>query len=185
MPDEASRRTGPRPSLPGCGKARTSGKKEPAVGLEIERKFLVAGDGWRALGMPERYRQGYLCRGTAVVRVRIAGERGRLSVKGKNIGPVRREFEYEIPVAEAEEMLAELCDGPIIDKCRTTLVWEGSRWEVDEFFGDNQGLILAEIELSHPDEAFARPPWLGAEVTDDPRYYNSNLALRPYRTFRG
>lgn len=154
------------------------------MGVEIERKFLVTNDDWRALGTPERYRQGYLCRGAAVVRVRLAGSRGRLSVKGENIGPVRREYEYEIPADEAAEMLNTLCDGPIIDKFRTTFVWQGSRWEVDEFLGDNQGLIMAEIELSHPNQTFQRPPWLGLEVTDDPRYYNSNLAVRPYPRFR-
>ncbi len=153
------------------------------MGLEIERKFLVVGDEWRGLGVPVRYRQGYLCRGEAVVRVRLEGDRGRLSVKGKNIGPVRREYEYDIPALEAEEMLAELCSGVIIDKCRTTFVWSGSRWEVDEFEGDNLGLIMAEIELPGPDEPFEHPPWLGEEVTEDPRYYNSNLALHPYKDF--
>ncbi len=148
------------------------------MGVEIERKFLVQGDAWRTLGTPERFWQGYLCRGTAVVRVRLAFGRGFLAVKGENVGPVRAEYEYEIPPAEAEEMLETLCHG-VIDKWRTSFVWHGSRWEVDEFLGSNQGLVVAEIELSDPEQSFVRPPWLGLEVTDDPRYYNSNLALNP------
>ena len=153
------------------------------MGIEIERKFLVVGDGWRrGEGVP--YAQGYLNRDPSrTVRVRIAGARAFLTVKGISQGATRQEFEYEIPVADARQLL-ELSDGPVVRKTRRLVEHAGSTWEVDEFEGDNAGLVVAELELESEAQAYARPDWLGREVTDDPRYYNSNLATNPYRNWR-
>jgi CYTH domain-containing protein len=149
------------------------------VASEIERKFLVQGSGWRA-GAGVRICQCYLNRDKArTVRVRMAGEQAFLTIKGQNRGATRAEFEYEIPVADAEQLL-KLSDGPLIEKNRHKVVHEGSMWDVDDFLGDNAGLVVAEIELTSEDQAFARPSWLGKEVTGDSRYYNSNLATHPY-----
>lgn len=151
------------------------------MGIEIERKFLVAGEQWRhgALGIP--YAQGYLSRGTGrTVRVRLAGSDAFLTIKGPVTGISRAEFEYPIPQQDAREMLP-LCDGPIVQKIRFKIPHEGHVWEVDEFEGENAGLILAEVELQSADEAVALPPWIGEEVTGDARYYNSNLAVNPFR----
>jgi CYTH domain-containing protein len=115
--------------------------------------------------------------------VRLAGDKGFLTIKGVVSGTSRAEFEYEIPVADAEQLL-ELSDGPIIQKNRHVIVHDGSTWEIDEFLGDNSGLVLAEIELTAEDQPFSRPPWLGDEVTHDTRYYNSSLASHPYRHWR-
>ncbi|MET0534894.1 MAG: CYTH domain-containing protein [Steroidobacter sp.] len=152
------------------------------MGIEIERKFLVDGEDWRQ-ATPLRICQGYLNPDAdRTVRVRIAGERAYLTIKGRSRGATRAEFEYEIPVADAEQLL-RLCEGPILEKHRHVLEHAGSKWEVDEFHGDNQGLIVAEIELESADQTFARPRWLRAEVTDDPRYFNSSLSKQPYRTW--
>jgi len=150
------------------------------MALEIERKFLVRGDDWRtADGVP--YRQGYLNRDKQrTVRVRIAGEKGFLTIKGVSTGATRVEFEYEIPVTEAASLLM-LCDGPLIEKTRHRIPLGAHVWEVDEFHGDNAGLVVAEIELGSEDEVFERPDWVTVEVTEDARYYNSNLAVRPFR----
>ena len=148
---------------------------------EIERKFLIAGDGWRGLAEGVVYRQGYLCSGPErSVRVRIAGDHGYLTVKGATIGATRNEYEYEIPLVDARDMLDTLCPQPQIEKKRYTIVHQGSTWEIDEFFGPNRGLIVAEIELEREDQPFTRPAWLGAEVTGDPRYYNAMLCSNPY-----
>ncbi len=153
------------------------------MGYEIERKFLVQGEGWRA-GARQRLCQFYLNRDKErTVRVRIAGEQAFLTIKGATRGATRAEFEYEIPLRDAQQML-ELTDGPILEKVRHVLVHEGARWEVDEFLGANAGLVVAEIELQSPDQPFSRPSWLGREVTHDPRYYNSNLAGHPYDTWQ-
>jgi CYTH domain-containing protein len=150
------------------------------MGIEIERKFLVVGDGWRQ-GEGTRYSQGYLNRDAQrTVRVRIAGEHAFLTVKGISKGATRSEFEYAIPANDARQLL-ELADGPVIEKVRRIVEHEGSRWEVDEFFGDNAGLVVAELELESEAQAFERPQWLGREVTGDSRYYNSNLAAHPYK----
>ena len=150
------------------------------MGIEIERKFLVVGDGWRH-GEGTRYSQGYLNRDAQrTVRVRIAGERAFLTVKGISKGATRSEFEYAIPADDARQLL-QLADGPVIEKVRRIVEHEGSRWEVDEFFGDNAGLVVAELELESEAQAFERPQWLGREVTGDSRYYNSNLAAHPYK----
>jgi CYTH domain-containing protein len=149
---------------------------------EIERRFLVTGTEWRQAG-GVRFCQGYLCRGEArTVRVRLAGEKAFLTIKGPTRGASRAEFEYEIPVADAEQLL-RLCDGPVIQKIRHVVVFSGFRWEVDEFLGDNTGLIVAEIELEREDQPFERPGWVGPEVTADPRYRNSNLGPKPYSTW--
>jgi adenylate cyclase len=153
------------------------------MATEIERKFLVEGAGWRQ-GDSVRLRQGYLNRDSRrTVRVRLAGAKAFLTVKGVPQGVTRAEFEYEIPVADAEQML-KLSDGPIVEKNRHVIVHDGSKWEVDEFLGDNAGLVVAEIELTSEDQPFSRPPWLGREVTRDPRYSNSNLAAHPYKQWR-
>ena len=150
--------------------------------LEIERKFLVSGHAWRSADAV-LYRQGYLNRDKQrTVRVRIAGDRAFLTIKGVSSGATRVEFEYEIPVSEAAQLLT-LCDGPLIEKTRHRVTVGGHVWEVDEFHGDNDGLVVAEIELGSEDEAFARPEWVSVEVTEDARYYNSNLAVRPFRTW--
>jgi adenylate cyclase len=151
------------------------------VGVEIERKFLLAGEGWRALGQPVLLRQGYLSsQRERVVRVRIEGEQGWLTIKGGNVGPTRGEWEYPIPLADANELLDQLCEQPIIEKFRRRIEFAGKVWEVDEFLGANQGLVVAEIELTSEDEQFGKPDWAGAEVTADPRYYNSSLVRFPY-----
>lgn len=153
------------------------------MALEIERKFLVTGAQWRRPDA-QRLSQGYLSRDKQrTVRVRIAGEQAFLTIKGETRGATRAEFEYEIPVTDAEQLLA-MCEGPLVEKLRHVLVHAGHTWEVDEFLGDNQGLVVAEIELASEQAPFDKPDWIGREVTDDPRYYNSNLAVEPYRSWR-
>lgn len=151
------------------------------MGTEIERKFLVKGDGWRGRAAGISYRQGYLSLGPiGTVRVRIGGDQARLSIKGPSRGAARAEYEYPIPLADAEEMLATLCVQPIISKTRYRIEHEGFVWEVDEFAAENAGLVLAEIELQDEAEAFPLPDWVGEEVTSDPRYFNSYLTQHPY-----
>jgi len=150
--------------------------------LEIERKFLVTGDGWRAQAHKRiAMRHGYLTElnAPASVRVRVEGDIGKLNVKQAVVGMSRAEYEYTIPAAEAEEMIATLCRGLIL-KTRHYVNHAGHLWEVDEFEGDNAGLIVAEIELASEDERFASPDWLGREVTAERRYYNNALASHPY-----
>ncbi len=149
------------------------------MAIEIERKFLVVGEAWRAA--PAVYFcQGYLNRSKErTVRVRVAGELGYLTIKGATTGASRAEFEYEIPLEDAKQLLA-LCDGPLIEKYRRKISHEGMLWEVDEFLGDNQGLVVAEIELESEAQAFIKPDWAGVEVTADARYYNSNLSVQPF-----
>jgi adenylate cyclase len=154
------------------------------VGVEIERKFLVRGEAWRALGQPVLLRQGYLSSDPArVVRVRTEGERATLTIKGKSVGAVRGEWEYPIALADARELLDGLCEQPIIEKVRRRIEHMGNTWEVDEFLGANAGLLVAEIELASQDQAFDTPDWIGAEVTDDARYFNSNLMRHPFLTW--
>jgi adenylate cyclase len=149
------------------------------LATEIERKFLVTGDDWRSAPGVLIW-QGYLNRDKhRTVRVRVAGGQAFLTIKGATQGATRAEFEYPIPVADATALRA-LCDGPIIEKVRRRIDYAGFTWEVDEFFGDNAGLVVAEIELGSETEAFAKPPWAGQEVTEDARYFNSNLAMHPY-----
>jgi adenylate cyclase len=150
------------------------------VGVEIERKFVPSGNGWRALGTPLLLRQGYLSSDPArVVRVRIEGGQAFMTIKGKSVGATRGEWEYPIPPADANELLA-LCEQPLVEKYRRRIEFAGNVWEVDEFLGANQGLVVAEIELQAEDQPFDKPDWIGDEVTHDKRYYNSNLARQPY-----
>ena len=148
------------------------------MGVEIERKFLVKGD-FRA-GQPTLYCQGYLSREPGrTVRVRIAGDQAFLTVKSLQTDLVRQEFEYPIPAVDAKQML-ELCDGPLVEKFRWKIPFGGLLWEVDEFLGENAGLIVAEVELDSPDQQFEIPAWVGEEVTDDHRYHNSRLSVHPF-----
>lgn len=156
------------------------------MGIEIERKFLVAGEAWRDEASAQtRFSQGYLSRDPArTVRVRIAGEQAFLTIKGKTTGATRAEFEYAVPLVDAQALLA-MSDGPVVEKIRHLCLFEGMTWEVDEFLGANAGLVVAEIELQSEGEAFARPAWLGEEVTGDGRYVNANLAVRPFTSWGG
>jgi adenylate cyclase len=151
------------------------------MGIEIERKFLVANDTWRAQAQhATRFSQGYLSRDPSrTVRVRIAGEQAFLTIKGATRGATRAEFEYAVPVADAQALLT-MCDGPVVEKIRHLCLCDGMTWEVDEFLGANAGLVLAEIELEDEAQPFTRPAWLGDEVTGDGRYVNANLAVRPF-----
>lgn len=149
------------------------------MAVEIERKFLVQGDSWRE-APAVYYSQGYLSRAKErTVRVRIAGEEAFLTIKGISAGASRAEFEYPIPLWDARELLA-LCEQPLIEKYRRKILYEGFVWEVDEFLGENQGLVVAEIELPAENTQFEKPEWAGREVTEDSRYFNSNLSLNPY-----
>lgn len=151
------------------------------MGTEIERKFLLKNDTWRGMAAGTHYRQGYLNTDKGrTVRIRTLDEKGYLTIKGPAVNGVRKEFEYEIPYADAVEMLEELAVAPIIEKKRYKIPFAGFTWEVDEFSGPNSGLVLAEIELDFPTQPFALPPWIGREVTDDIRFYNSNLARNPF-----
>lgn len=156
------------------------------MGVEIERKFLVRDASWRAAAdAGTRYRQGYLVGSTlASVRVRIEGDVARLNIKGATLGVRRDEYEYPIPLADAERLLDTLCDKPLIEKTRYHVTHAGRVWEVDVFAGDNAGLVVAEVEL--PDEAapLELPPWAGAEVSHDTRYYNVCLVKHPYKAWR-
>jgi len=159
--------------------ARSAGN-DSLANREIERKFLVSSDAWRdgTPGVPMR--QGYLSEGTrTTVRVRIAGPRAWLTIKGRAVGGVRPEYEYEIPVRDGSAML-DLCTGEIVDKVRHRVPYAGNTWEVDVFAGVNQPLITAEVELGSPDESVELPPWLGREVTGEARYLNASLAGFPY-----
>lgn len=150
------------------------------MAIEIERKFLVKSDAWREGPAGERIVQGYLCRDEErTVRVRIKGEKGFLTIKGSSEGIARKEFEYEIPREEAEELL-QICVPPLLDKVRYERRCGGHLWEIDEFAGENKGLIVAEIELEDEATEFEKPDWLGEEVSDDPRYYNACLADHPW-----
>lgn len=153
---------------------------------EIERKFLVTEQGWRAgAGPGRRLRQGYLSIDPErSVRVRLAGEQAWLTLKGGSRRYTRLEFEYPVPPEDATLMLEELCVEPLIDKTRYRVEFAGHCWDIDEFHGANAGLVVAEIELADEDEAFERPPWLGPEVTEDPRYLNVNLVRQPFRDWR-
>lgn len=157
------------------------------MGTEIERKFLVRSDEWRrGADAGIRFRQGYLIGAEkASVRVRIEGERANLNIKSATLGVRRQEFEYPIPLAEAEEILDTLCEQPQIEKIRYLLPYRGHTWEIDVFAGENEGLVVAEIELASEDEAFERPAWLGEEVSGDTRYYNVCLVRHPYREWKG
>ena len=147
---------------------------------EIERKFLVKKSTWRK-EKGTKYRQGYLNSvKERVVRVRTIGHKGYLTIKGLTVGASRLEFEYEIPRQDADQLL-DICEKPLIEKIRYKVVEGDFVWEIDEFLGENQGLIVAEVELESEDQEFPRPAWVGEEVTGDPRYFNSNLIKNPYQ----
>ena len=153
------------------------------MGTEIERKFLVTGVGYKRGIVGDLYRQGYLSTAKErTVRVRTAGGKGFITVKGPNKGFSRSEFEYEIPPGDAEEMM-RMCEGFLIEKLRHRVSHAGLTWEVDEFLGENEGLVVAEIELETEGQPFERPSWIGEEVTSDPRYANSNLCRKPYKSW--
>ncbi|RIZ67581.1 MAG: CYTH domain-containing protein [Methylococcales bacterium] len=152
------------------------------MAIEIEHKFLLANDTWRQqVQRSVVFRQGYLSsQATSSIRVRISDETAWLNIKSATIGTQRHEYEYEIPLQDANEILDMLCKKPIIEKTRHYVHNDGNVWEIDEFYGENEGLIIAEIELSDINESFSRPEWVGDEVTNDIRYYNNNLAVYPY-----
>jgi CYTH domain-containing protein len=151
------------------------------MGIEIERKFLLADDSWRPGPPGTRYRQGYICSQEGnTLRVRLAGDEAWLTVKGKGEGMSRREFEYPIPLEDAREMLDHLCIGHPIDKVRYRREFAGMTWEIDEFSGANEGLLVAEIELASEGQLFSLPSWIGNEVTGDSRYFNVCLSVTPY-----
>jgi adenylate cyclase len=154
----------------------------PGLAQEIERKFLVKGDAWRKLATGSLYRQGYLCSAVErTVRVRVSGNAGLLTIKGPTRGISRTELEYVIPLAHATLMLDTLCELPIIEKTRYTIPIDDYTWEVDEFHGENEGLVMAEVELDREDERPPLPDWLGEEVSHDARYYNANLVRVPFK----
>lgn len=148
---------------------------------EIERKFLLADEGWReAVTTTHRIVQGYLGGERCSVRVRVQDDEANLNIKSLRVGPQRDEYEYAIPVDEAEQMLEQLTMGHAVAKHRHHVPFGDHLWEVDEFTGANEGLVVAEVELGDVDEAFRRPPWLGREVTDEERYYNVQLSRHPF-----
>ena len=152
--------------------------------IEIERKFLVAGDGWRAGATGILYRQGYLCTDPGrTVRVRLGGDTAILAIKGGGNGIARPEFEYPIPVDEATTLLDHHCLQPLVEKYRYLVSYAGLTWEIDEFFGTNAGLLMAEVELERVDQPVPLPPWVGREVSGDPRYFNAYLARHPFSSW--
>ncbi|MCB9014929.1 MAG: CYTH domain-containing protein [Lentimicrobiaceae bacterium] len=154
------------------------------MALEIEHKFLVNSSAYRSLAKPVLYRQGYLAvLSDKIVRVRTAGTKAYITIKAKVSVLTRKEYEYEIPLADAETMLNEMCMGPLIEKYRYKIFYEGFVWEVDEFLGDNNGLVVAEIEVKSENQDFPIPLWVDTEVTGDPRYLNSNLSKKPFNTW--
>lgn len=151
---------------------------------EIERKFLVIGDAWRALAQGIHYRQGYLSSAKErTVRIRTINDKAFLTIKGMTVGVTRQEYEYEIPYDDCVQMLEQLAEKPVIEKKRYKILLDGLIWEIDEFLGVNAGLIVAEIELADENQTFSKPAWIGAEVSADPRYFNSNLVKHPYTTW--
>ncbi|MBF0603285.1 MAG: CYTH domain-containing protein [Nitrospirae bacterium] len=156
------------------------------MGIEIERRFLVENDSWRQGASVTRLKQGFLSVDKErVVRVRLEGDDGTLTIKGLTRNNTKKEFEYAIPSQDALELLHALCLKPLIEKHRFRVVYDGFSWDVDVFEGENRGLVIAEIELDRGDQPFAKPPWLGREISDDPRYFNANLGQNPYCRWGG
>lgn len=153
------------------------------MGIEIERKFLLRNDDWRAQAdAGTAFCQGYLSEsGPGSVRVRIEGQQANLNIKSATLDMSRLEYEYPIPLEDAQHMLQHVCIRPVIEKTRYYVQFSGKLWEIDVFLGDNKGLVVAEIELDHVDEAFELPPWIGEEVTQDTRYYNVCLVKHPFK----
>jgi len=155
------------------------------MGKEIERKFLVKDENYKTLAEGVLYYQGFLSTSKErVVRIRIIGDSAFLTIKGLSKGAKRTEFEYEIPVDDAKIMLEELCEKPIIIKYRYNIQIDDLLWEVDEFKAENEGLVIAEIELQDEDQKFTKPKWIGDEVTEDPKYYNANLIKYPFKSWK-
>ncbi len=160
------------------------------MAVEIERKFLLKDDSWRAeVVRSVVFRQGYLTSlnagspGKASVRVRIEGDQANINIKSVTLGAARMEYEYPVPLEEASEMLDTLCAGPLIEKTRHYIERDGLVWEIDEFSGDNQGLIVAEVELDHSSQVISLPKWIGTEVTEDKKYYNACLVNNPFNVW--
>jgi adenylate cyclase len=155
------------------------------MATEIEHKFLLVNDNWRAeVERSERMTQGYLlAQAKSSVRLRIVGDHAKLNIKSATVGTSRSEYEYNVPLADAEEMLANLAEGPLIDKTRHYVRHGQHLWEIDEFYGDNQGLVVAEVELGAVGEQFDKPEWAGDDVSHDVRYYNSMLTKNPYKNW--
>lgn len=155
------------------------------MALEIERKFLLKDGSWRQQAdAGTRFRQGYLIGAKqASVRVRIEGDQAFLNIKSMTLGVMRHEYQYPVPVSEANELLDTLCEKPLVDKTRYRVHYADHEWEIDVFSGVNEGLVVAEVELQSEQEAVTLPPWVGFEVSDDPRYYNVNLVKHPYTTW--
>lgn len=153
------------------------------MAVEIEKKFLLKNNNWRKLvAQSVRYKQGYFSTNKkSSIRIRVTDNSASLNIKSATLGITRNEYDYPIPLDEAEEMLEQLCNRPLLEKTRHFLMHDGNKWEIDEFLGDNQGLIVAELELEHPEQTFSKPDWLGEEVSDDPRYYNVCLVTHPYK----
>lgn len=168
------------PKTPGANQDR----QDAAVNIEIERKFLLKNDAWRGLAPGLEYRQGYLCTEKGrTVRVRLADTQAFLTIKGPNERGAAVEFNYPIPLMDAVYMLDNLAQRPLIEKVRYRIAYQGLVWEVDEFLGENTGLVLAEVELEFVEQEFDKPDWVGDEVTGDARYYNANLVAQPYSTW--
>lgn len=155
------------------------------MGIEIERKFLIKNATWRAqVARSIAIKQGYLATtDKASIRIRIQDTEANINIKAARAGTSRAEYEYPIPMTEAETMLATLCHPPLIEKTRHLVRYGEHLWEIDEFYGDNEGLIVAEIELNHPEASFAMPEWVGKEVSDILRYYNNQLSQCPYQAW--
>lgn len=152
---------------------------------EIERKFLVKGNTWRQVDIGILYKQGYISTiKENTVRVRIIENKGYLTIKGKTEGATRLEYEYEIPVKDAEEILVRFCQKPLIEKKRYQIEFGGHKWEIDEFQAENKGLVLAEVEIENENEEVNLPGWIGKEVTGDVKYYNVNLVKHPYSKWK-
>lgn len=155
------------------------------MGIEIERKFLVVNDNWKtSVESSASLKQGYLAtQPLATIRVRIAEGRAQLNIKGATSGISRAEYEYDIPPRDAEEILDQMADGAVIEKQRFKVRCGGHLWDLDVFRGDNEGLVIAEVELASEDEPFEMPDWAGDEVSGDARYYNASLVNKPYNTW--
>jgi len=152
---------------------------------EIEYKFIVTSDEWKKSSKGVFYKRGYLSiDNKRTVRVRLEGEVSKLTIKGEKTGPSGKEFEYEIPFDDAVFILENLCFKPLIEKKRYKVYYSGFSWDVDEFFGDNEGLVIAEIELDRIDQKFNKPPWVGENVTGDPKYKNANLVRDPFKNWK-
>lgn len=160
------------------------------MGIEIERKFLLKNDNWKDLVSASTYfKQGYLVAGNntdtgkSSVRIRIEGDKANINIKSMTLSVTRQEYEYVIPLGDAKQMLDNLCIQPIIEKTRHIVDYDGHRWEIDVFAGDNEGLIVAEIELQNENEKFTLPDWIGEDVSDQIKYYNVSLVKNPYSSW--